>query len=124
MSNSNSGVCRSDSNAPASFQILVNALFAGLKGINLQVFIDDICVATPTWDSHLIFLEKVFKLLIQANLKLKSSKCLFGCEKVTFLGHVPDQRGIRADPNEVKAISALPALTSVDEVRRVLGLLN
>lgn len=39
------GLC----NAPASFQRLVNALFAGMKEVHLQVFIDDICVAFKTW---------------------------------------------------------------------------
>ena len=33
-------------NAPASFQKLINSVFAGMKGLSLQVFLDDICVAS------------------------------------------------------------------------------
>lgn len=114
------GLC----NAPASFQRLVNALFAGLKGIHLQVFIDDICLATKTWDEHISLLEKVLDILIKANLKLKAQKCSFGCRSVTFLGHVLDAQGLRPDPNKVKAISQLESPTKKEEVMRIFGLLN
>lgn len=76
------GLC----NAPASFQRLINALFAGLKGIHLQVFIDDICVASSDWQHHLILMERVLILLESANLNLKASKCMFGTDRVIFLG--------------------------------------
>lgn len=45
-------------NAPASFQRMINALLGGLKGINLQVFIDDVCLATETWKEHLNLCNK------------------------------------------------------------------
>lgn len=114
------GLC----NAPASFQRLVNSVFAGLKGLQLQIFIDDLCIATRSWPEHISMLRDVFKLLIKSNLKLKSSKCIFGSSSVTFLGHVVDEQGIRADPEKVKAIQKLPRPKSVDEIRRVHGLLN
>ena len=112
------GLC----NAPASFQRLVNALFAGLKGVHLQVFIDDICIASRTWDEHLALLRQVFELLINAKLRLKANKCVFGASKVIFLGHELSRDGIRQDPMKVQAINQLRAPTNVGEVRRVLGL--
>lgn len=74
-------------NAPASFQRMINALFAGLIGLNLQVFIDDVCIATETWEEHLSIQSKVFKTISDANLTLKGEKCLFGASKIIFLGH-------------------------------------
>lgn len=111
-------------NAPASFQRLVNVLFAGLKGMNMQVFIDDICVATNTWDEHLSILEQIFQIVVKANLRLKGSKCVFGASEVTFLGHCISKEGIRQDPAKLKALRQLPVPTSVTEVRQVLGLLG
>lgn len=101
------GLC----NAPASFQKLINILLSGLKGIHLQCFIDDVCVASDTWEDHLAMLAKVFKLIIDANLKLKGSKCQFGARKVVFLGHEISENGIRQDPNKLSAIKNLPAPT-------------
>ena len=60
-------------NAPATFQRLINALFAGLKGLNLQVFLDDVCLASSKWGEHLHLLKEVFKVIIRANLRLKGS---------------------------------------------------
>jgi len=48
-------------NAPATFQRLVTALFAGMRGLRLQFFLDDICVASETWEDHLELLATVFK---------------------------------------------------------------
>lgn len=95
-------------NLPATFQRLINAEFAGLKGLNLQVFLDDICLATSKWDEHLELLDKVFKIVIKANLRLKGSKCTFGTEDVKFLGHQISKEGLKPDQDKVKAIQKLP----------------
>lgn len=108
-------------NAPASFQKMINLMFAGLKGPNLQVFIDDVCVATVNWKEHLEMLRLVFDLVIENNLKLNGKKCLFGVKEITFLGHKVSKDGITQDPEKLKAFSELPAPRNVSEVRRVLG---
>lgn len=107
-------------NAPASFQEMVNILFAGLKGLQLQVFIDDICIATVDWEEHVVMLSKVFKLLIQANLRLQCKKCTFGADEIVFLGHIISAAGIRQDPEKLKAIAMLPK--DITELRRILGM--
>jgi len=112
------GLC----NAPASFQRLVNALFAGLKGVHLQVFIDDICIASVTWNEHLELLDKVFTLIEEANLKLKANKCVSGASKVVFLGHELSQMGIKQDPEKTRAIKAMERPSDAKELKRVLGL--
>lgn len=79
------GLC----NAPASFQRLVIEyfLFAGLTGLNLQLFIDDLCLVTSSWEEHLRLLTSVFGSLVRASLKLNVNKCLFGVDRMVFLGH-------------------------------------
>lgn len=111
-------------NAPATFQRLINGIFAGMKGLSLQVFLDDVCIATDTWCEHLEMLQKVFQLIIKANLKLKGSKCCFGTKSVSFLGHLITPEGVKPDPYKVKAFVDLPTPCDVQEVRRVLGAFN
>lgn len=108
-------------NAPATFQRLMNALFAGLKGISLQVFLDDVCLATSTWSEHIELLEKVLQIIIKANLRLKGSKCSFGTKAVKFLGHQISELGLKPDPCKVEAIKNLPVPQDVSAVRRILG---
>lgn len=39
-------------NAPATFKQIADAVFASLKGVNLQISTDDMCVANDTWSEH------------------------------------------------------------------------
>lgn len=112
-------------NAPASFQKMMNALVAGMKGLHLlQVFIDDVCIATKDWNEHISSLEKFLKVVIEANLKLKATKCMFGTKKIVFLGHEISADGIRQDPEKLKALDKLPVPSTAKEVQRILGLLS
>jgi len=111
-------------NAPASFQRLVNIVFSGLKGIHLQAFIEDLCIASSSWDEHLSMLAQVFKLLIEAKLKLKPSKCILAAAEVTFLGHLISETGIRQDQSKLAALKRMPEPKNVKELRSVLGMLN
>lgn len=62
------------SNAPATFQRLMNAVLAGLKWNCLLVYLD---IFSPNSDKHLEDLEATFKRIKDANLRLKPSKCFF-----------------------------------------------
>jgi len=106
---------------PATFQRLITALFAGLKGLNLQFFLDDICIASTTWREHLVFLEAVLRKIIHAGLRLKPSKCKFGDDHIIFLRHLLTRTGIRPDPEKLLTFTALPAPTDASGVKRVLG---
>lgn len=99
------------------------AVFSSLTGIHFQVFKDDLCIAIG-WKEHVELPSEVFDLLIDANLRLKASECIFGFSSVIFLGHRLSRDGISADPAKLEAIAELPLPKNSDEVRHVLGLLG
>jgi len=74
-------------NAPATFQKMINTVLAGLKGMNLQVFIDDVCIATKSWSELLAILQQTLETIIDANLKIKADKCVFSASTIKFLGY-------------------------------------
>ena len=49
--------------------------------------------------------------MLNAGLTLNKEKCVFGVDKVKYLGHVVDQEGIRADPDKTAAIQEMRPLT-------------
>ena len=49
---------------------------------------------------------------------------MFSVPKIKFLRQVIDQKGIRSDPDKVKAVLQLKEPTNTAEVRRVLGMVN
>jgi transposase InsO family protein len=111
-------------NAPSSFQKMINATLLGLRGVNLQIFIDDVCVGSDTWAEHITMLDKVLKVISKSNLTLKSSKCVFGAKKVLFLGHIISGDGVRQDPAKTKAILEMPKPKDAAGIQRALGMLG
>ena len=67
------GLC----NAPATFQRLMQVVLAGLEWTSCFVYIDDILVASKTFDEHMVHLQEVFDRLRKAGLRLKPKKCSF-----------------------------------------------
>lgn len=59
-----------------------------LNGIpNVHVYIDDIIIATDTWEQHLAALKLVLERVQNAGLTIKPKKCEIGMGTITFLGH-------------------------------------
>ena len=75
----------------------MDAVLAGLKWKTLLVYMDDICVFSNDFETHLKDLKDVFIRLEEANLKLKPSKCQIFQKKLKFLGHVISAEGISPD---------------------------
>ena len=57
-------------------------------------------------------------------MKLKSSKCEFFKQELTYLGHVVSKHGIQTDSKKVKAICKWPVPTNVTKVQCFLGFTN
>ena len=110
--------------APNFFQREMNKIMAGLIGVCVFVYIDDIIVFSKNEADHLRHLRLVFDRLRQVGLKLKPTKCAFGLPEVKLLGYVLNKDGIQTDPDKVSAISNLPTPTSIKDVRSLLGMTN
>ena len=65
------------SNAPATFQRLMDLTLAGLQWSQCLVYIDDVIILGKTFQDHLCNLQEVFQHLLEAGLKLKPAKCTF-----------------------------------------------
>ena len=109
-------------NAPATFQAMMNDVLKDYLDKCIVVYLDDILIFSKTEEQHLRDIESVLKVLKDASLKAKKSKCVFFAEKILFLGHVISQEGISVDKDKVKAISDWPAPKCVQEVQSLLGL--
>ena len=77
------GLC----NAPATFQCLMQVILAGLEWKCCFAHVDDILVASQTFEEHLSHLE-VFHWLRKAGLCLKPQKCTLLQDEVAYLGHI------------------------------------
>jgi len=111
-------------NAPASFQGLMNKVFRHQLGKSVVVYLDDIMVYSKTWEDHLVHIREVLEILRTEQFIVKRKKCVFGARELSYLGHVISENGLRTDPAKIKAVADWPAPGSAKEVREFLGLTN
>lgn len=109
-------------NSPSTFERLMEDVLRGLQWVECLLYMDDIIVPGSSFEVCITRLEHVFERLLQANLKLKASKCIFFQKRVKFLGHIISEEGISTDPEKIKAVKEWPVLTTVKQVRSFLGL--
>ena len=72
-------------NVGATYQRLMNKMFANQIGTNVQVYVDDMLVKSRRKDDYLKDLKETFDTLRSYNMKLNPSKCLFGVTVGKFL---------------------------------------
>ena len=110
------------SNAPATFQRLMDLTLAGLQWSHCLIYLDDVIVMGRSFEEHLSNLTLVLERLRDANLKVKSVKCALFQEQVCYLGHIISSKGIATDPNKTSKIMKWPTPTTVQQVQQFLGL--
>jgi transposase InsO family protein len=108
-------------NAPATYQRLMEKCLSGLQPQQCLVYLDDIVIHSKTMEENLDRLELVFQRLEQAGLKLRPDKCQFLKRKVRYLGYVISEEGIHTDPAKTDCLRDWPIPRNVKEVRRFLG---
>ena len=70
----------------------------------MEVYIDDMLVKSTTAELHIAHLSEAFQILRNYNMKLNLAKCAFGVSAEKFLGFIVNHRGIKANPNKIKAV--------------------
>jgi hypothetical protein len=75
-------------NAPATFQSLMNSILQPYLRKFTLVFLDDILIYSKDLQSHITHLRLVLTLLRQHHFYLKLSKCAFAQEQLKYLGHI------------------------------------
>ena len=72
------------------------------------MYLDDVIVIAPDFQTHIERLGQVFQRLHAANLKLKPSECSLFQSEVRYLGHVVSKSGVSTDPDKVSAVADWP----------------
>ena len=88
----------------------------------LILFFDDILVFSKTLEQHREDLKEVLTLLRKDQWKVKASKCVFGQQQLSYLGHVISPQGVATEPTKIRAVADWQSPTNVKGVRSFLGL--
>ena len=112
------GLC----NAPATFQRLMNKVFAAEVNDFILVYLDDILIFSNSIEEHWKHLKIALERLREAKLYGRIHKCEFLKTRVDYLGFEVSEQGVHASPDKVKAIVEWPKPQTVHDVRSFLGL--
>ena len=105
--------------APEEFQRRQNQLVEGLRGV--RCVHDDILIfgEGETDEEASRDHDRNFRALME---RCRENKLKFRRKEVRFVGHLlTSSKGVRADPDKVKAVQEMPVPTDVSAVRRFVG---
>ena len=100
-------------NVGATYQRLVTRMFRPLLMKTMEIYIDDMLIKSKEQSDHATHLQQAFDLLRTYGLKLNPAKCAFGVSVGRFLRVMMPQRGIEANPSQLKAI--LESITPISK---------
>jgi len=82
-------------NAPATFQRLMNHILHSVIRKFALVYLDDVIIYSTSIEQNIKHIDIVLGLLQKAGLKIKLSKCTFLQTSVNYLGHVISDKPVR-----------------------------
>ncbi|KAK7912833.1 hypothetical protein WMY93_013044 [Mugilogobius chulae] len=108
-------------NAPSTFQRLMEKCMGDLHLKEVLVFLDDLIIFSDTLEEHEHRLLRVLHRLRDYGLKLSPEKCKFLQTSVRYLGHVVSEQGVETDPEKISALKSWPVPRTLKELKSFLG---
>ncbi|BHF61290.1 hypothetical protein SprV_0100426300 [Sparganum proliferum] len=109
-------------NATQTFQRSIDQVLRGLDFV--YAYIDDLLVASTDAAEHEVHIRQLFERLNSFGVEINAAKCEFGVPSLIFLGHEVNSDGIKPIPEKVSAISTFPVPTTINQLRRFMGMVN
>jgi len=91
-------------NAPATFQAVMNDIFGPYIGKFVLVYLGDILVFSKSPEEHAEHLRLVLQLLLEHELYTKRAKCTCNEPELEFLGHIVGSEEIKVDPKKTAVV--------------------
>ncbi|GKA97822.1 reverse transcriptase domain-containing protein [Tanacetum coccineum] len=92
-------------NVRATYQRLVDTIFEGQMGRNLEAYVDDLVIKSKT----------------ELDMIKDIKECSFGMEEGKLWGYIVTSKGIRENIEKTKAVMDMPSLSSLKQMRRLSG---
>nr|VZI03315.1 unnamed protein product [Spirometra erinaceieuropaei] len=90
----------------------------------VYAYIDDLLVTSTDAAEHGVHIRQILERPDSFGVVINAAKCGFGVPSPSFLGHKTNSDGINPVPEKVSAISTLPVPTTINQLRRFLGMVN
>jgi len=113
------------SNAPATFQSIMNDILGDLIHIRLvMVYLGDILIFGICLKEHRRLVKEVLKRLQFNDLYTKAEKCFFEQSSIKYLGVIILENKVQIDEEKLSEVLEWPVPTKVKQVQAFLGFAN
>lgn len=101
-------------NGPAVFQRFITKIFSDMiKEGTIQVYMDDVLIASHTIEENRDILGKVLSRMSQYGLQLRLDKCKFVMKELEYLGYRISKNRIQPGADKTIAVDEFPKLQEV-----------
>ncbi|MBW0484694.1 hypothetical protein O181_024409 [Austropuccinia psidii MF-1] len=107
-------------NAPDSFQNLVNDILQDLLEVYVMVYLDEIILFYKSEEEHVTHVSTVLSIIRANNLFAKAAKCLFHVASVEYLGCVVSSEDLKMDQANVQQILNWPPPRNLKDLQYFL----
>lgn len=108
-------------NAGAIYQILMDKVFVNQIGRNLEVYVDDMVIKTPTSRRHINDLTETFKFMRNFDMRLNPEKFTSGVQAEKFLKFMLTSQEIEANLDKCQGVLDMRSPSSKIEVQQLTG---
>lgn len=109
------------SGAGACFQRLIEQVIGDLEP-HAYSYLDDIVLATSTFEEHTKLLRKLLLNIKNAGLTINRTKSKFCRSEVKYLGFLVNEYGLMIDPEKTEAIRSYKRPKTLRQIRRFIGM--
>ena len=111
-------------NAGDTYQRAATTLFHDMMHRDVEVYVDDMILKSRDRVDHWAALERFFQRIRCFRLRLNPKKCTFEVTFRKLLGYMISEKGIKADPDKIRAILDMSPLQTETEIWGFLGRLQ
>lgn len=109
------------SGAGARFQRLIEKIIGDLEPY-AYAYLDDIVIATETFEEHKRILRILLDRINKAGLTINREKSHFCQNEVKYLGFLVNEHGMMIDPDKTACLKDYKRPRTLRQIRRFLGL--
>jgi len=112
------------SNAPATFQRVIDRILGGLKWKSCLVYLNDIIVFSQSAGGYVEHLREVFTAQRGAGVSLTAEKCHLFQEEVEYLGHIVGRGELKVKDKNIRGLKEASPPRCKKDLRSSLGMCN
>ena len=111
-------------NAPVTFQNMMNEIFRDIIDLGVVIYLDNILIYSENDQDHVALVKRVLERLQEHQLAITPDKCEWHRSTDNFLGYVFSLKGVEMDQDKIRTIVEWEAPDSVKGVQSFLGFAN